>query len=70
MNIEKSRTIAIRTFVLGFVLSTPWQGRAQEIKAPYPNMAPLAQYLMADQNVEIAMARSAARRLSLAVPRS
>jgi hypothetical protein len=60
MNIEKSRTIAIRTFVLGFVLSTPWQGRAQEVKAPYPNMAPLAQYLMADQNAEIAMARSAA----------
>jgi len=60
MNIEKSRTIAIRTFVLGFVLSTPWQGRAQEVKAPYPNMAPLAQYLLADQNAEIAMARSAA----------
>jgi hypothetical protein len=60
MNIEKSRTIAIRTFVLGFALSTPWQGRAQEVKAPYPNMAPLAQYLMADQNAEIAMARSAA----------
>jgi hypothetical protein len=60
MNIEKSRTIAIRTFVLGFVLSTPWQGRAQAVKAPYPNMAPLAQYLLADQNAEIAMARSAA----------
>ena len=60
MNIEKSRTIAIRTFALGFVLSAPWQGRAQEVKAPYPNMAPLAQYLMADQNAEIAMARSAA----------
>ena len=60
MNIGKSRTIAIRTFVLGFVLSTPWYGRAQEVKAPYPNMAPLAQYLIANQNDEIAMARSAA----------
>jgi hypothetical protein len=60
MNIEKSRTIAIRTFVLGFVLSTPWQGRAQKVKALYPSMAPLAQYLLADQNAEIAMARSAA----------
>jgi len=60
MNIEKSRTLAIRTFVLGFVLSTPWQGHAQEVKTPYPHMAPVAQYLMADKAAEIAMARSAA----------
>jgi hypothetical protein len=60
MNREKSRTIAIRILVLGFALGTPSHGRAQEVKTPYPHMAPLAQYLIADQNVEIAMARSAA----------
>ena len=33
---------------------------AQGMKSPYPTMAPLAQYLMTDQNAEIALARSAA----------
>jgi len=34
--------------------------RAQDSKTPYPAMAPIAQYLMADQSAEIALARSAA----------
>jgi hypothetical protein len=34
--------------------------RAQSEKAPYPAMAPLAQYLIADEKAEIALARSAA----------
>jgi hypothetical protein len=34
--------------------------RAQAEKAPYPAMAPLDQYLVPDQNSEIALARSAA----------
>jgi len=33
---------------------------AQDAKQPYPNMAPLEQYLMTDQGAEIALARSAA----------
>ncbi len=33
---------------------------AQTDQTPYPNMAPLDQYLIADQNTEIALARSAA----------
>lgn len=33
---------------------------AQSQKAPYPAMAPLAQYLIADEKAEIALARSAA----------
>jgi hypothetical protein len=57
MNSGKSRTIAIRTLVLGIVLSTPWQAHAQEVKTPYPQMAPVAQYLMADRSAEIAMAQ-------------
>jgi hypothetical protein len=34
--------------------------QAQDQKAPYPAMAPVDQYLIADQNAEIALARSAA----------
>lgn len=36
------------------------QGQAQAPKTSYPSMAPLEQYLMADRNSEIALARSAA----------
>jgi hypothetical protein len=36
------------------------QARAQAEKAPYPAMAPLDQYLMPDQNSEVALARSGA----------
>jgi hypothetical protein len=36
------------------------QAQAQAEKAPYPGMAPLDQYLMPDENSEIALARSAA----------
>ena len=54
------RTIALGSFALVVVLSTAWQAQAQDAKAQYPSMAPLDQYLMADRNAEIAMARSAA----------
>lgn len=36
------------------------QARAQTDKAPYPIMAPLSEYLIADKDAEIALARSAA----------
>src|SRR5215510_2939886 len=36
------------------------QGQSQSLKTAYPSMAPLDQYLMADRNAEIALARSAA----------
>lgn len=42
------------------VLIQPRNAQAQDSKAPYPNMAPLEQYLMADRNAEIALARTAA----------
>jgi hypothetical protein len=54
------RTIALRSFALVVVLGVTWQANAQDAKAPYPNMAPLDQYLMTDRNAEIALARSAA----------
>ncbi len=60
-----AKTIASGTFVLVALLSTAWQIRAQnaqaqDAKTPYPSMAPLEQYLMADRNAEIALARTAA----------
>jgi hypothetical protein len=41
------------------VLAGAWQAQAQDVKTPYPSMAPVEQYLM-DRNAEIALARSAA----------
>lgn len=42
------------------VLAAAWQAYAQSNKTHYPTMAPVDQYFMADQNAEIALARSAA----------
>jgi hypothetical protein len=52
-----AETIALGAFT--FVVLGGW-AQAQDAKAPYPNMAPLDQYLMADRNAEIVLARSAA----------
>lgn len=41
-------------------LGTAYQAIAQNATTPYPNMAPIDQYLMRDQGAEIALARSAA----------
>jgi len=41
------------------VMSVAWQAQAEDAKT-YTSMAPLDQYLMADRNAEIALARSAA----------
>jgi hypothetical protein len=51
--------------VLGLVIAVavavlPWQALGQAEKTSYPAMARLDQYLMADANAEIALARSAA----------
>ena len=57
------RTIAanvIPAFVTVVLLSGLCLARAQDKKASYPSMAPIDQYLMTDQNAEIALARSAA----------
>jgi hypothetical protein len=47
-------------FALVVILGACWPVQAQEAKTAYPSMAPLDQYLMADRNAEITMARSAA----------
>jgi hypothetical protein len=53
-------TIAFVGSALILMLSAEYPARAQDAKAPYPNMAPLDQYLIADRDAEIALARSAA----------
>ena len=60
MTKEKARAIAINGFALLVVLATAQQSMAQETTTSYPNMAPIAQYLMTDRAAEIALARSAA----------
>jgi hypothetical protein len=59
MNTRMVETIALGTLAL-VVLGAWWPAQAQDTKAPYPSMAPLDQYLMADRDAEIALARSAA----------
>jgi hypothetical protein len=60
MNRKMVRMIAVGTFALILVLCAVWQSQAQGPKTPYPSMAPLDQYLIADRNAEITLARSAA----------
>src|ERR1700723_4726849 len=65
MRKKKVGAIAIKSFALLVVLGTAYLGTAnqaiaQDATTPYPNMAPIDQYLMTDQAAEIALARSAA----------
>jgi hypothetical protein len=53
------RTIAPIAFALLVMLGALSRAQAQDVKTPYPNMAPVGQYLM-ERNAEIALARSAA----------
>lgn len=57
---KKVTAIAIKGFALLAVLGTAHHAMAQDATTPYPKMAPIDQYLMADQGAEIALARSAA----------
>src|SRR5215472_12375716 len=59
MPTKKLATIATKGFALLVVLGAAHQAMAQDATTPYPNMAPIDQYLM-DRHAEIALARSAA----------
>jgi hypothetical protein len=59
MRKKKIGAIAIKSFALLVVLARAHQAMPQDAATPYPNMAPIAQYLM-DRTAEIALARSAA----------
>jgi hypothetical protein len=52
--------VALLIFVLSSVSGSSRQTWAQDAKTQYQSMAPLDQYLMANRNAEIALARSAA----------
>ncbi|HEY6249591.1 MAG TPA: hypothetical protein VI685_06495 [Candidatus Angelobacter sp.] len=60
MNHRRLAVIASLSFTLVLALFGMKQGQAQAPKKTYSGMAPLDQYLMADRNAEIALARSAA----------
>ena len=61
MNGKIVNTIALGTCALVILaLGAARLAQAQDAKTPYPSMAPLDQYLMADRNAEVALARSAA----------
>jgi hypothetical protein len=59
MNAKKFAVVALQIFALISALGAARQIQAQGKKTPYPEMAPLEQYLM-DRDAEIALARSAA----------
>jgi hypothetical protein len=60
MNRKIVRMIAVGALALVIVPCAVWPSQAQDPKTPYPSMAPLDQYLIADRNAEITLARSAA----------
>ena len=65
MRKKKVHAIAIKSFAPLILLGAAYfgsanQAMAQDATTPYPNMAPIDQYLMTDQGAEIALARSAA----------
>jgi len=65
MRNNKAYSIAIKSFVLLLALGMAYQAAAQATTTPspamtYTKMAPIDQYLMADRDAEIALARSAA----------
>jgi hypothetical protein len=55
----KISAIAVKGFAMLVVLGTAYQARPQDATTPYPKMAPIDQYLIADRDAEIALARSA-----------
>jgi len=59
MRMNNVRIMAL-ALVVPIFSSWPACAQAQVEKAPYPVMAPLDQYLISDENAEIALARSAA----------
>ena len=60
MKRKSLETTAFRRLVPFVVLAATWHAIGQDAKTPYPNMAPIEQYLMEDRSSEIALARSAA----------
>jgi hypothetical protein len=60
MRKNKIGAFLMKCSVLLIGLGTAHQAMAQDVTTPYPKMAPIDQYLMANREAEIALARSAA----------
>jgi hypothetical protein len=60
MNRNRFAAAASLIFLLSSISGASQQTWAEDLKTQYRNMAPLDQYLMADRNAEITLARSAA----------
>ena len=60
MSAKIFKTIVLATLILLAATVSTRPASAQENSSPYPAMAPLDQYLMADRDQEIALAKSAA----------
>src|ERR1700733_3199674 len=60
MSGNRFAAVAFLILIFGSISGASRQTWAQDAKTQYPAMAPLDQYLMADRNAEIALARSAA----------
>jgi hypothetical protein len=60
MTLQEGKTIAWGCLALVVIASAARRAPAQNANGQYSVMAPLGQYLMADRNAEIALARSAA----------
>jgi len=60
MNLRRLAVVMSLTFALALGVIGITQSQAQGPKTLYPSMAPLDQYLMADRDAEVALARSAA----------
>jgi hypothetical protein len=59
----QKKIVAIAAFAVLVQVAVPgavWQARAQADTNPYPTMAPVDEYLIADQDAEVALARSGA----------
>jgi len=56
----KKKVCTIKSFALLLALGMTLQATAQDAATKYAKMAPVEQYLMADRNAEIALARTAA----------
>src|SRR5260370_36729194 len=59
MNWQIRSTSGTKDFALVVLLGGGSQAQGQSAKTPYPSMAPLEEYLIADRTAEIALARSA-----------
>lgn len=60
MQRKRSGAVAVRYLLMVVLLGRALHAMGEDPKSAYPNMAPVDQYLMPDQNSEIALARSAA----------